>query len=116
MGDCHNGAEGEKRRGFWAQEGKELCRGAQRAGRQRGLEFRVGSQLGGRGVKARPRGLQQKLDSQGKPRKPQRLLAGMAGPGLHVRLLRQCVLRFSQRKTSRCNALKIKTGKISKTW
>lgn len=52
MGDCHNGAGGEKRRGFWAQEGKELCRGAQRAGRQRGLEFRVGSQLGGRGVKA----------------------------------------------------------------
>lgn len=68
------------------------------------------------GEESRPRGLQQKLDSQGKAWKTRRLLARMAGPGLQVRLLRQCVLRLSQRKTSRRNALKIKTGKISKTW
>lgn len=115
MGDPRNGAGGETRRRFWAEEGTELCRGAQRAGRQRGLEFRAEPQLGRRD-ESRPRGLQQKLDSRGKPRKPRRLLAGMAGPGLHVTLLRQCVLRLSWRKTSRRNALKIKTGKIGQTW
>lgn len=114
MGDCHNGAGGESRRCFWAEEGTELRRGAQRAGRQRGLEFRVESQLGGRGVKAQ--GSAAKAGLSGKPWKPRRLLAGMAGPGLRVRLLRQCVLRLSWRKTSRRNVLKIKTGKISKTW